>query len=73
MASNHGIQRLASLGSISTEFQKDSRARDGQGFLKLHVINLDFQWIIEKLEHAVAEQPNSTANSLWIVKNHHSI
>lgn len=72
-ASNHGTQRLASLGSINTEFQKDSRVRDGKGFLKLHVINLGFHWIVGRLEHAVAEQPDLSPNSLRLVKNHLSI
>lgn len=72
-ASNRGTQKLPSSGSVNTQFQKDSRARDGKGFLKLHVINLGFHWIIGRLEHAVAEQPNLSPNSLWLVKNHLSI
>lgn len=65
--SNHGTQKLATLGSINTEFQKGLRVRGGKEFLKLHVINFDFEWIIGKLEHAVAEQPNWSPSSLWLI------
>lgn len=54
-------------------FQNDLRAGDGKTFLKLHIINLEFQRNTERLEHAVAEQPYSLPNCLWPVRNHNSI